>query len=156
MLRYPPLAAMLRYPPLACRFELHQHCPKNADSRGVPPLQTCKAECYSFETGEKGPALNVLMAAIDPANAAAYNANAKAFFRIYLEQIIPYTPGGLAFPYHWGAFRPTTQVTCSCSCSTCHSNQEPLPCDAPLSDLEGSYQALERSSTFFTRKHRIR
>lgn len=50
------------------------------------------------------------MASIDPSNAATYNANAKAFFNIYLNQIIPYTPGGLAFPYHWGAFRPTTQV----------------------------------------------
>lgn len=57
----------------------------------------------------------MLMAAIDPANAAAYNANAKAFFTLYLDQIIRYTPGGLAFPYHWGAFRPTTQVPYSTS-----------------------------------------
>ena len=73
-------------------------------------LQTCKASCYSFETGEKGPALNVLMAEIDPANAASYNSNAQAFFTLYLNQVIPYTPGGFAYPYHWGASRPTTQV----------------------------------------------
>ncbi len=72
--------------------------------------QTCRNTCYSFETGEKGPALNVLMAAIDPANAAEYNANAANFFNLYLQQTIPYTPGGLAYPYHWGALRPTTQV----------------------------------------------
>ena len=34
----------------------------------------------------------------------------QGFFRIYLQQIIPHTPRGLAIPYHWGAFRPTTQA----------------------------------------------
>ena len=52
----------------------------------------------------------MLMAAIDPANAGEYNANAANFFNLYLQQTIPYTPGGLAYPYHWGALRPTTQV----------------------------------------------
>ena len=66
------------------------------------------------------------MASIDPSNAATYNANAKAFFRIYLDQIIPYTPGGLAFPYHWGAFRPTTQV-CTRTC-TLQPKPAPLSC----------------------------
>ena len=50
------------------------------------------------------------MAAIDPDNAGEYNANAANFFDLYLKQTIPYTPGGLAYPYHWGALRPTTQV----------------------------------------------
>ncbi len=44
---------------------------------------------YSFETGEKGPGLNVLMGDIDPANAADYRANAKQFFDLYLQQTIP-------------------------------------------------------------------
>ncbi len=37
----------------------------------------------------------------------------QAYFRIYLEHIIPHTPKGFAYPYHFGAMRPTTQV-----CST--------------------------------------
>lgn len=44
---------------------------------------------YSFETGEKGPGLNVLMGDIDPDNAAGYQANAKQFFDLYLQQTIP-------------------------------------------------------------------
>ena len=50
--------------------------------------QTCRNTCYSFETGEKGPALNVLMASIDPDNAAEYNANAQNFFNLYLQQVL--------------------------------------------------------------------
>ena len=34
----------------------------------------------------------MLMAAIDPANAGEYNANAANFFNLYLQQTIPYTP----------------------------------------------------------------
>jgi hypothetical protein len=44
---------------------------------------------YSFETGEKGPGLNVLMGDIDPDNAADYQSNAKQFFDQYLGQTIP-------------------------------------------------------------------
>lgn len=34
----------------------------------------------------------------------------QGYFRIYIEQIIPHTPRGFAYPYHFGAMRPTTQV----------------------------------------------
>jgi Glycosyl hydrolase family 9 len=47
---------------------------------------------YSFETGEKGPGLNVLMGDIDPDNAADYQSNAKQFFDQYLGQTIPCVP----------------------------------------------------------------
>lgn len=44
---------------------------------------------YTFETGEKGPGLNVLMSDVDPDNAAKYQGNAKTFFDMYLQQTIP-------------------------------------------------------------------
>jgi Glycosyl hydrolase family 9 len=44
---------------------------------------------YSFETGEKGPGLNVLMGDIDPDNAGDYQSNAKQYFDQYLGQTIP-------------------------------------------------------------------
>ena len=49
-------------------------------------------------------------AQIDPSNAGRYFGNAKNFFDQYLNQQIPHTPNGLAYPYHFGALRPTTQV----------------------------------------------
>ena len=57
---------------------------------------------YSYENGVKVPGLHVLLAKLDSANAAQYNANAKTFFNQYLTQSIPHTPRGLAYPYHWG------------------------------------------------------
>ncbi|KAK9830768.1 hypothetical protein WJX74_006277 [Apatococcus lobatus] len=63
---------------------------------------------YSYENGVKVPGLHVLLAKLDSANAAQYNANAKTFFNQYLTQSIPHTTKGLAYPYHWGAIRPAT------------------------------------------------
>ena len=34
----------------------------------------------------------------------------QAFFNPYLTQQIPHTAKGSAVPYHYGSFRPTTQV----------------------------------------------
>mmetsp|Transcript_6836 Transcript_6836/g.19716 ORF Transcript_6836/g.19716 Transcript_6836/m.19716 type:complete len:804 (+) Transcript_6836:5446-7857(+) len=65
---------------------------------------------YSFETGEKLPGLQVLMADVDPTKAAAYQADSKVFLDLYVKQTIPHTPKGLAYPYHWGALRPATQA----------------------------------------------
>lgn len=65
---------------------------------------------YTFETGQKLPALQVIMAEVDKANAAKYQSDSKAFLDLYLNQIIPHTPIGLAYPYHWGALRPATQA----------------------------------------------
>jgi len=65
---------------------------------------------YSFETGNKIPGLTVMMQELDPSNRSKYYADAQAYFRIYLEQIIPHTPKGFAYPYHFGAMRPTTQM----------------------------------------------
>lgn len=47
---------------------------------------------------------------IDPSNAGRYFGNARAFFDQYLNRQIPHTPNGLAYPYHFGALRPTTQA----------------------------------------------
>lgn len=55
---------------------------------------------YSFETGEKLPGLQVLMADVDPTKAAAYQADSKVFLDLYVKQTIPHTPKGLAYPYH--------------------------------------------------------
>jgi hypothetical protein len=69
-----------------------------------------KQPAYAFEVGNKTPALNVLMQEIDPSNAGRYFGNAQRFFDQYLNQQIPHTPNGLAYPYHFGALRPTTQM----------------------------------------------
>jgi hypothetical protein len=65
---------------------------------------------YAFETGNKVPALTVMMQTVDPANSGKYFGHAQGFFRPYLQQIIQHTPAGLAYPYHFGALRPTTQM----------------------------------------------
>lgn len=65
---------------------------------------------YAFETGNKIPGLTVLMGQVDPANVGKYLQDAQGFFRPYLDQIITHTPNGLAYPYHFGALRPTTQM----------------------------------------------
>ena len=46
---------------------------------------------YTYEVGLKEPALHILMAEIDPQNAATYNQNAESFFNQYLTQSIPFT-----------------------------------------------------------------
>jgi hypothetical protein len=46
-------------------------------------------------------AVQVIMAEVDKANAAKYQSDSKAFLDLYLNQIIPHTPIGLAYPYHW-------------------------------------------------------
>lgn len=69
-----------------------------------------KQPAYSFETGDKTAGLTVLMQTVDPANAGRYLSDAKGYFRYYIDQIIPHTPRGFAYPYHWGAMRPTTQM----------------------------------------------
>lgn len=54
--------------------------------------QCCTANTgYTYEVGMKAPALHVLMAQIDPANAANYGKNAMTFFNQYLTQSIPHT-----------------------------------------------------------------
>lgn len=45
--------------------------------------------------------VQVLMAEVDSANAAKYQADSKMFLDLYLKQTIPHTPHGLAYPYHW-------------------------------------------------------
>lgn len=62
---------------------------------------------YTYEVGQKAPALHVLMSEIDPTNAATYDQNAMTFFNQYLTQSIAHTPKGLAYPFHWGAMRVT-------------------------------------------------
>jgi hypothetical protein len=47
---------------------------------------------YTYEVGQKAPALHVLMSEIDPSNAATYGQNAMTFFNQYLTQSIPHTP----------------------------------------------------------------
>ena len=61
-------------------------------------LQTYYGQCctgsntgYTYEVGMKAPALHILMAQIDPTNAAKYGANAMTFFNQYLTQSIPHT-----------------------------------------------------------------
>lgn len=67
---------------------------------------------YSYENGVKVPGLHVLLAKLDSANAAQYNANAKTFFNQYLTQSIPHTTRGLAYPYHWGEFSFISGLWC--------------------------------------------
>ncbi|KAK9819681.1 hypothetical protein WJX72_001055 [[Myrmecia] bisecta] len=64
---------------------------------------------YTFENGEKGPALHVLLAQLDSVNHGLFVGKAKEFFDQYLSgSSIPHNDRGLSIPYHWGATRPTT------------------------------------------------
>lgn len=56
---------------------------------GVPE-QSCLSG-YTYEVGQKAPALHVLMSEIDPSSAATYGQNAMTFFNQYLTQSIPHT-----------------------------------------------------------------
>jgi hypothetical protein len=77
-------------------------------------------------------------AQIDPSNAGRYFDNARAFFDQYLNRQIPHTPNGLAYPYHFGALRPTTQVLP-------HPVQQPVTAAYPLLH-RAVYEAAAHSS----------
>ncbi|KAK9789217.1 hypothetical protein WJX73_008956 [Symbiochloris irregularis] len=71
----------------------------------------CNKGGYTFEVGEKTPALHVLLAQLDPSDNGQYKSNAQTFFQQYLTQQIPHTPRGAAYPYHWGALRPAMSTS---------------------------------------------
>ncbi|KAK9828596.1 hypothetical protein WJX72_000945 [[Myrmecia] bisecta] len=67
---------------------------------------------YSFENGQKGPALHVVFASLTSTQSSLAQTKAKEFFDQYVTPGggIRTTAGGFALPYHWGATRPTTQM----------------------------------------------
>jgi endoglucanase len=65
---------------------------------------------WAYSWDEKGPALHVLLSTIDSDTERRkyYDSRAVEYFNRYLPgplRLIPHTPRGLAFPFHWGKGR---------------------------------------------------
>ena len=56
-----------------------------------------------------------------PCPHVSHLAASQGFFGPYLSQTIPHTARGSAVPYHYGSFRPTTQVLRPLPCSWWHT-----------------------------------
>ncbi|GMH40067.1 hypothetical protein BSKO_07971 [Bryopsis sp. KO-2023] len=65
---------------------------------------------WALTTNDKTPALHTLMYQVDPARKAKYHVGAKILYDQYLEQRVPHTPKGLAYPFHWGASRAASNA----------------------------------------------
>lgn len=57
----------------------------------------------TFQLDNKRPGLSVLLAALT--NDKVYLNDAQTYFDAHLNQQVPHTPRGLAYPYHWGGGR---------------------------------------------------